>query len=372
MQTPSLELNFASVDDLATGRTLLRDGSRSFYAASFLLPRRVRDPATVLYAFCRLADDEIDLAAHPQKALGSLRRRLDGVYSGRPLAIPADRALADLVRQFAIPRVLLDALLEGFAWDAEGRSYPDLPSVYAYSARVAGTVGAMMALLMDVRDPLLIARACELGVAMQLSNIARDVGEDASRGRLYLPREWMIDAGIDPDRWIASPVWSPRLGQMIERLLVAADRLYARADMGIAGLPSGCRPGIGAARRLYAEIGHEVRRRGLDCVSQRAVVSPTRKLGLLLPILSATLRRLPRQSSIPPLPEIDFLVEAVRAHPAPAPRTRPTTSGIEARAVWVLDLFERLEREDRQRRGQGFAGSGEISPCLRGTALSLD
>ncbi len=156
MPAPSLDLRCASASDLECGRRLLRGGSRSFYAASFLLPRRVRDPATALYAFCRLADDQIDLAEQPQEALSALRQRLDAVYGCRPHPIPADRALADVTRQFAIPRALLDALLEGFAWDAEGRAYSDLSGVYAYSARVAGTVGAMMALLMGVRDPSLI------------------------------------------------------------------------------------------------------------------------------------------------------------------------------------------------------------------------
>lgn len=371
MPMPSLDLRFASASDLETGRSLLRGGSRSFYAASFLLPRRVREPATALYAFCRLADDAIDLAESPQEALTNLRQRLDGVYGGRPFSIPADRALADVVCQFAVPRELLDALLEGFAWDAEGRTYADLSGVYAYSARVAGTVGAMMALLMGVRDPNLIARACDLGVAMQLSNIARDVGEDAARGRLYLPRSWMREAGVDPDAWLAAPVWSPRLGQMVDRLLDAADRLYARADIGIAGLPLGCRPGIGAARRLYAEIGQEVRRRGLDCVNQRAVVSPERKLALLPAILAAAFRSLPVQTT-PPIEEARFLVEAVRNHPAPRPRLQRGPSGISDRVVWVLDLFERLERQDRRRRGQMLPGEGDLSPALRGQALSLD
>ena len=134
------------------------------------------------------------------------------------MQIPADRALADVVQQFAIPRTLLDALIEGFAWDAEGRRYEDISSVYAYSARVAATVGAMMTLLMGVRDPDLLARACDLGVAMQLSNIARDVGEDAANGRLYLPREWLREEGLDPDAWLAKPVWSPALGRVVSRL----------------------------------------------------------------------------------------------------------------------------------------------------------
>jgi len=367
MSVPSIELRFASPADLEAGRTLLCGGSRSFYAASFLLPRRVREPATALYAFCRLADDEIDLAQSPAEAVTSLRRRLDCIYDGHPMQLPTDRALADVVTQFDIPRELLDALLEGFAWDAEGRAYPDLSGVYAYAARVAGTVGAMMALLMGVRNPDLIARACDLGVAMQLSNIARDVGEDAARGRVYLPLDWLREADIDARDWLAAPTWTPALGKLVDRLLDAADRLYARADMGIAGLPLGCRPGIGAARRLYAEIGLEVRRRGLDSVTQRAVVAPGRKLALLAPIIAAALYSRPPQA-IAPLPETRFLVEAVRNCPVRLHKTKRPGSHIEDRLVWVLDLFERLERRDRGRRGGALPVESGVPQALVGMA----
>ena len=343
MPRPSFELKCGDATDLAAGRALLRGGSRSFYAASFLLPRRVREPATALYAFCRLADDAVDLADRPQEALIALNQRLERVYCGRPQEIPADRALADVVRAFAIPRALLEALIEGFAWDAEGRRYQDLSALYGYCARVAGTVGAMMALLMGARDPELVSRACDLGVAMQLSNIARDLGEDARRGRLYLPEDWMRQAGLEPDAWLADPRWSPALGGILERLLAAADGLYGRADLGIGRLPLACRPGIAAARRLYAEIGHEVRRRGLDSVTQRAVVPPARKLGLLAPILGATVAA-PSGPSLPPLEETAYLVEAIARQPRPR---RASAAGLEDRLVWVLDLFERLERRDR-------------------------
>ena len=134
--------------------------------------------------------------------------------------------------------------------------------LYAYAARVAGTVGAMMAVLMGQRSADVVARACDLGVAMQLSNIARDVGEDARAGRIYLPLDWLWEAGIDPDAWLKEPVFTEALGSVVMRLLEAADVLYRRADDGIANLPADCRPGISAARHLYAGIGHQVAARG--------------------------------------------------------------------------------------------------------------
>jgi phytoene synthase len=167
---------------------MIRCGSRSFFMASFLLPPDVREAAYALYAFCRLSDDAVDVEGGRGESVARLRQRLDSVFAGRPEPEPVDRALTDAVIEFGIPRAAMDALLEGLEWDAAGRRYETLSDVYAYAVRVAGSVGAMMAALMGARTPDLVARACDLGVAMQLTNIARDVGEDARAGRLYLPR----------------------------------------------------------------------------------------------------------------------------------------------------------------------------------------
>jgi phytoene synthase len=335
--------------DLAACRALLRNGSKSFHAASLLLPPSVRAPATALYAFCRLADDAVDGERRSPAALGRLSARLARIYEGRPDNHPCDRALAGIVAAHALPRALPEALLEGLAWDAEGRHYRDLPALNAYAARVAGAVGAMMAVLMGVREPGALARACDLGVAMQLTNIARDVGEDARMGRLYLPTEWLEDAGIDPDRWLASPSFGPALGAVIARLLAAAEALYARAEPGIAALPLACRPGIGAARLIYAEIGREVERRGLDSVSTRAIVSGRRKLALLARSLAAAPLAAPGGAiTAPPLPETRFLVQAVVTTPLQPDRL----DGLAARITWTIELFERLQRADRLGRSR--------------------
>ena len=323
----------------------LRAGSKSFYVASRLLPARVREPASALYAFCRVADDLIDLSDASEDGLAEVRERLDAAYRGTPGENSIDAAFANVVRAFAIPRELPEALVEGFEWDASGRRYPDLPSLCAYGARVAGSVGAMCALLMGVRAPEVLVRACELGVAMQLTNIARDVGEDAAAGRLYLPEDWMREAGIDPDAWLARPDFSPALGAVVERLLAAAEHLYGRAEAGIAALPPSCRLGIGTARFVYAEIGREVERHGCDSVSRRAAVGSMRKA-------SAVLRTLARSHwldlSGPPLAEVRFLVEAVQNTAPPRPRRAPASDGFDpiGRIVWTMELFDKLKRRE--------------------------
>lgn len=343
--------------DMAACRDLLRGGSRTFNAASKVLPRSVADPAIALYAFCRLADDAVDLGDDRAAAVARLRDRLDRAYRHQPMDLAADRLFADVVTKFCIPRELPEALLEGLAWDAEVRRYETLQDLTAYAARVAGAVGAMMTLIMGQRAPEIVARACDLGVAMQFTNIARDVGEDARAGRLYLPQSWLREAGIDPDAWLASPCFTPDVADIVQRLLNAADSFYSRATHGIANLPLGCRPGIYAARALYAEIGRELERVGLDSVSSRAVVSTNRKLAVLARTLLlqqkgwAPARMLGAATT--EIEETRFLVEAVAATPLRdniQPRRRP----IEDRVVWVIDLFERLERRDQLQRTASY------------------
>lgn len=340
--------------DRARCEALMRGGSKSFFAASRLLPARLRGPAEALYAFCRTADDLIDESGRPADAVAQLLARVDAVWAGRPADHPADRALAGVVATHALPRELLEALVEGFAWDAEGRDYESLEGLQDYAARVAGSVGAAMTWLMGVQHPATLARACELGVAMQFTNIARDVGEDARRGRLYLPRAWMREAGLDPDAWLREPAHSPDLARVVERLLAAADALYQRAEAGIPDLPRDCRLAIRAARRLYAEIGQVLRARHLDAVHGRAVVPTSRKLRLLVQALrpgpAAAAGRQP-----PPLPAIRFLVEACTARPLAPARRRPGGRSLGERLVWSLDLCERsIARRHPQLAGGGL------------------
>lgn len=337
--------SYTDTADQAALRAALHGGSKSFDAAARLLPRHIRAPAIALYAFCREADDVIDRG---EGTLEWLRERLDLAYAGRPLPIPADRGLAWIVQAYGIPRALPEALLEGFAWDAEGRRYETLADVQAYAARVAGTVGAMMAVLMGVRDPGRLAAAVQLGIAMQLSNIARDVGEDARNGRLYLPLNWLRQAGIDPDAFLADPAFSPALAGIVQRLLEAADWHYRQATAGITRLPLGCRLGIGAARLLYAEIGAEVARRGMDSVSGRAVVGTWRKGVVLAGGLAGMLLPL-RPLSAACLPEGAFLVDAVtRTGVSPVAATMPKWWHLRDRLRWTLDLFTQLERRQWQ------------------------
>ena len=306
-------------DDMAHCRAAIRTGSLSFHAASRLLPASIRDPALALYAFCRLADDEVDEGAAKASAVLALRDRLDLAYAGRPRNAPEDRAFAAIVEAYEMPRALPEALLEGLAWDAEGRRYHSLSDVRDYSARVASAVGAMMCVLMRVRDAHALARACDLGVAMQLTNIARDVGEDAHAGRIYLPLDWLEQQRIEPEAFLNDPRFTPGIETCIRRLLAEADRLYFRAEAGISALPIRARTGIWAARLIYAGIGGAVRRQRFDSVTARARTTKLRKLGWMAQAsANAGTSMLMPQSAVlyaKPLDEVAWLVAAAGRAP---------------------------------------------------------
>jgi phytoene synthase len=341
----SPKYSFATAADHAHCAAAIRVGSRSFHAASLLLPPRVRKPAYGLYAFCRLSDDAVDLDGGSLDAVARLRARLALAYEGRPQDAPADRAMADVMRDYAIPRAAPEALLEGLAWDAEGRRYETFDDLQAYAMRVAGAVGVMMTLMMGVRDSATLARACDLGVAMQLTNIARDVGEDARAGRLYLPLAWLLEAEIDPDAFLAAPVATPAVKTVVARLLDEADLLYARARRGVAHLPKSCRPAILAAALLYAEIGRTLgRRHAFDSISHRARVNGGAKVALLGKAVALS-PWLSRGAPAPALDSAAFLVDAVAREPV---RGAPAqAAGFVLQFVRTLEMFERLERAER-------------------------
>lgn len=265
--------------DLRTCEAILKRGSKSFHFASRLLPSRLRGPTAAVYSFCRVTDTVVDAEGASARDLQAVVDRLDRIYEGRPGDDPVDRAFAEVVQRYRIPRAIPDALVEGYEWDLNERTYDSLQDVYAYCVRVGSTVGLMMSLLMEVRSPVTLARAADLGVAMQLTNIARDVGEDAARNRLYLPQSWLGELAIE--EWFKNPVANRPIREAVQRLLASADAIYVQAGAGIEQLPADSRLAIRAALLIYEDIGTEIRAAGYDSVSQRAFTSLPRKLTLL-------------------------------------------------------------------------------------------
>jgi phytoene synthase len=235
-----------------------------------------------LYAFCRRADDAVDEQADGGLArVDGLRRRLDAVYAGSAGDNPIDRAFAALVEEVRLPRALPEALLAGMEMDARPAEYREEGDLLVYCFRVASSVGLMMTKVMGTSSDAAWLRAADLGVAMQLTNIARDVGEDARRGRVYLPSSLLDSVGVSRADVLSASTASPSLREAVKQLLARAEAHYRSADLGIPMLPRGCRLAIRASRLIYADIGRVLAASGYDSITRRAHTSLPRKLALV-------------------------------------------------------------------------------------------
>jgi 15-cis-phytoene synthase len=270
-------------------RQILAHHSKSFAFAGRFLPAGCREDATALYAWCRRCDDAVDRPSGVVAravAVDRLRSELDRVYGpatervgeGDGDGSETELVLAGfqrVVRRRAIPRCYADDLVDGMAMDVGWVRYRTFDDLLLYCYRVAGTVGLMMAHIMGVRSPPALRRATDLGIAMQLTNICRDVAEDQRRDRVYLPQDLLAACRAHSRE-------GHETGRAVEELLRRADGFYRSGDQGIGELPIRCAIAIRAARLIYAEIGREIARRGFDVRAGRAVVSRGRKAWLAL------------------------------------------------------------------------------------------
>ena len=273
---------------ISVSREMIRKGSRSFAAASKLFGNLNRNRARMLYAWCRYCDDEIDgqqlgfsseeePADPPEKRLQRIREKTQAALAGNPCDNAVFVGLSRVVAACDIPHRFPMDLLDGFAMDVEQKRYTTLLDTLGYSYHVAGSVGIMMAYIMGVRAPATLQRAADLGIAFQLTNIARDVRDDAALGRVYLPDEWWPEPVIQADT-ILAPENRVDLVEMVGRLLDEADRYYDSAAQGIAELDFRSAWAVAAARNVYRDIGTVVRSRGNAAWDTRAVVGGTTKV----------------------------------------------------------------------------------------------
>lgn len=260
--------------------------SKSFSLAGKLLPREARADAAVLYAWCRRADDAVDSGPNEKRAerLADLRRELGAVYAGAPQTEALAMAFQEVVRRRGIPESYPSALLDGMAMDLAEVRIATVSELTLYAYRVAGVVGLMMCHVLGLRDRRALVHAAHLGIAMQITNICRDVLEDWGRARLYLPAETLREVGLgdlgDELGRELSRAHRVRLALSLDRLLSLADSYYRSADQGLPALPGRAAWAIRSARLIYAAIGTELRRRKHDVFAGRAVVPLWKKLGL--------------------------------------------------------------------------------------------
>jgi 15-cis-phytoene synthase len=279
---------------LAAARASIVRGSRSFALASRLLPRPQRERTWLLYAWCRCCDDLVDgqvggfapaqgqgagTAPSPDAALRLLRASTAQALSGDPAVPPPYRGLAAVARDCAIPRRFLDDHLAGFAADAAGVEPVTLDDLLHYCYRVAGVVGCCLALAFGVHpdDDDTLDRACDLGIAFQLWNIARDLRADFVAGRCYLPRQWLDEAGV-PRTALLEPAHEPALARLAARLVDLGSAYAQSARVGAARLPLRSRWAVLTAAEVYGAIGCEVVRRGEGALRRRVVVARHRQI----------------------------------------------------------------------------------------------
>ncbi len=279
-------------------RESLRRNSRSFSWASLLLPAQARAPIAVVYAWCRRCDDAIDdvPASDQAVALRRLKAEVDGIYAGEPMRDIVLEAFQVVVHRYGIPRVYVDELLEGFAMDVDSVRYDTQERLLLYCYRVAGVIGLMICHVIGLRDQAQLGRAAHLGIAMQLTNICRDVAEDWGRGRRYIPSDLLPAGSAEPNGAEPFPRGlAPAYVEPLRRLLAEADRYYASADQGIAVLGFRSALAVRMARRVYAAIGSVIAKHHHDVTAGRAIVSGVAKLAIMLRTIATTAAELPRR-----------------------------------------------------------------------------
>ena len=261
---------------LAAADATLAHRGRSFYWARFWLGATHAANATRLYAFCRHLDDLADEA--PSAALG--RQALDAIHAAIGARRAADAIVTDalaLMHDCGIGHDVVLELIKGVRSDLEPVLMADETELLRYCYRVAGTVGLMMCKVLGASDAVAFRHAIDLGIAMQLTNICRDVAEDAAMGRRYLPASLL--GNVAPSALIApAPPLQPRLRSALAALLALAEHYYRSGEQGLVYLPANARRGVLVAARLYREIGRQLARQNYACWERRSVVSRPAKL----------------------------------------------------------------------------------------------
>lgn len=314
-------------------RESIRKGSKSFSTASMLFDRDTRDRAHLLYAWCRRCDDIAD----GQDSGGALkldtstaRHRVDAIrilshraLAGQPTAEIAFDALGQVAAECRLTPEMVDDVIDGFALDSAGWRPRTEADLMRYCFHVAGAVGVMMARIMGVAadDHETLDRACDLGLAFQLNNIARDISEDDAAGRCYIPVEWLVEADIPPGQHM-KPMYRQQLAALAKRLVDMAETHEAAARQGAAKLRFRHRWAVLAAARIYGAIGREVRDLGEAAWDHRVHTSAFAKLGHVRSAFTEAMRKPEPVAQMPRWGRGELMVLArMEGPPAPMPTT---------------------------------------------------
>lgn len=269
-------------------RSVTLTHAKTFYFASRFLARDKRNACYAVYAFCRYVDDLIDRQVANtggfadrdiiDRTIAEWQRDLDRVYAGNAGATPIMIAWADTLRRYNISRRLPDELIEGVMMDLQPIvRYQTFEELYTYCYKVASVVGLMTSEIFRYNDPTALKHAVDLGIAMQLTNILRDVGEDWRMNRVYLPQQELQEFGLDENSLSAGTV-TPEFRKMMEFQIERANSYYRSAQIGIGMLEPDSRLTVTLMSHNYQGILNAIRQNNYNVFTQRASVPLPRKL----------------------------------------------------------------------------------------------
>jgi phytoene synthase len=272
----------------------MKKGSKTFSFAAKLFNRDSREGAEFLYTWCRACDDAVDNEPNPQRALEKLKTLRENTSRAFRDASTNDldltfTAFSILNRRHGIEEAHAQALLDGMQMDVEGAVIPDDETLRLYCYRVAGVVGLMMSKVMGVTDSRAERHAIDTGLAMQMTNIARDIREDLDRNRVYLPTTWLTPSAHLAVTNRALAFDGAAFAPLAKRLVDEAEDLYASGEAGLRYLPLRAALAVGCAQAIYREIGRQVVKRGARAWDTRTVVSLPRKVWLALGAIAKVL-----------------------------------------------------------------------------------
>jgi len=261
---------------------LTRKSRSNFYYAFLFLPRPRRDALYAVYAFCRMVDDAVDLQTDPDAQRGELARwraELARCYDGGAVETPIGRRLAEAVHAYAIPRSALEAILEGVEMDVDHQAYDTFDALYPYCYRVAAAVGLCCIEIFGYTEPRAREYAVNLGVALQLTNIMRDVEGDAVAGRVYIPRDDLARFGVSADDRRAGR-YTEGFVALMEHQAARARRFYAAAHETFPLRDARTLVAAEIMGRIYLSLLEELEARRFRVFGGRVTVPTRRKLAI--------------------------------------------------------------------------------------------
>ena len=256
---------------VSQSRDVLSHHARSFRWGAFFLPEGAHDDAAVTYAFCRLVDDVVDEAPSEQAASDGVEA-LEAELRGDALPSALVRGFSQVMLRDGGSLEAAFELIKGVRSDLDEQILQDEAELLTYAYRVAGTVGLMMCQVLRVEDARAIPHAIDLGIGMQLTNIARDVKEDAERGRVYIPATVLARVGLSSSDILDGTADPRKLAQAVQWLYETGEAYYQSAEQGMRFIPWRSRLAIYVASRTYRGIGVKLARNGFNAMAGRTIV----------------------------------------------------------------------------------------------------